>query len=269
MPKEVKNIVEVLESRELLGVDFKIYGTVDEPLFLANDVKEWIGHSNVSVMIRNVDEDEKVLNNVYTLGGNQEMLFLTENGIYEVLMLSRKPIAKQFKTEVKKILKQIRLTGGYIPVKTEESDEDLMARAFIVAQNTIAKKDALLKQAEEKIQIDAPKVEYYEEVLNADACYTFTDVAKYVGLRSAQELKDILWNLEVIWYPDYKMFKGKYVGSKSKWYLTTKHTKKGYVKSKTSPYNNGYGQLKTKTGLVWTEKGREFIYRVLKESNVI
>ena len=114
MTKEVKNTVEVLESRELLGVDFKIYGTTDEPLFLANDVKEWIGHSNVSVMIRNVDEDEKVLNNVYTLGGNQEMLFLTENGIYEVLMLSRKPIAKQFKTEVKKILKQIRLTGGYI-----------------------------------------------------------------------------------------------------------------------------------------------------------
>ena len=74
MTKEVKNTVEVLESRELLGVDFKIYGTTDEPLFLANDVKEWIGHSNVSVMIRNVDEDEKVLNNVYTLGGNQEML---------------------------------------------------------------------------------------------------------------------------------------------------------------------------------------------------
>ena len=57
MTKEVKNTVEVLESRELLGVDFKIYGTTDEPLFLANDVKEWIGHSNVSVMIRNVDED--------------------------------------------------------------------------------------------------------------------------------------------------------------------------------------------------------------------
>ncbi|MED3482844.1 BRO family protein [Bacillus toyonensis] len=47
-----------------------------------------------------VDEEEKVLNNVYTLGGNQQAWFLTENGIYEVLMLSRKPIAKQWKKEV-------------------------------------------------------------------------------------------------------------------------------------------------------------------------
>ena len=187
MTKEVKNTVEVLESRELLGVDFKIYGTTDEPLFLANDVKEWIGHSNVSVMIRNVDEDEKVLNNVYTLGGNQEMLFLTENGIYEVLMLSRKPIAKQFKTEVKKILKQIRLTGGYIPVKTEESDEDLMARAFIVAQNTIAKKDALLKEQEKKLLKSKETIDNLENTnkyLVAEAL-SKTDIQKIKMLISA------------------------------------------------------------------------------------
>lgn len=61
-------------------------------------------------MILTVDEDEKVRNIVPTLGGNQEMWFLTEDGFYEVLMQSRKPIAKEFKKEVKKILKQIRQT---------------------------------------------------------------------------------------------------------------------------------------------------------------
>ena len=67
------------------------------PLFLAKDVAEWIEHSQADVMIKNVDEDEKVLNSIQTLGGTQNAWFLTENGLYEVLMQSRKPIAKEFK----------------------------------------------------------------------------------------------------------------------------------------------------------------------------
>ena len=63
---------------------------------------------------QSVDEDEKVVNNVYTPGGVQNSWFLTENGLYEVLMLSRKPKAKEFKKKVKEILKTIRKTGGYI-----------------------------------------------------------------------------------------------------------------------------------------------------------
>ena len=54
---------------------------------------EWIEYSNVSVMIRTVDEDEKVVNNVSTLGGIQGSWFLTEDGVYELLMQLRKPIA--------------------------------------------------------------------------------------------------------------------------------------------------------------------------------
>lgn len=107
--------LQVIYSQEVLGHDFKIYGTEENPLFLAKDVANWIEHSNPRVMIKTVDEDEKVVNNVYTLGGNQEMWFLTEDGLYEVLMQSRKPIAKQFKKKVKEILKQIRQTGGYAP----------------------------------------------------------------------------------------------------------------------------------------------------------
>ncbi len=100
-------------------------------MFLAKDVAEWIGHTNLTVMLRMVEEDEKVkaflpLNNVYTQTGrgglreNTEANFLTEDGIYEVLMQSRKPIAKQWKKEVKKILKQIRLTGGTVQTDREE-----------------------------------------------------------------------------------------------------------------------------------------------------
>lgn len=97
----------------LLGKEIDVYGSVDEPLFLAKDVAKWIGHSDVSMMVKNVEEDEKVTNNVCTLGGSQNAWFLTEDGLYEVLMQSRKPIAKQFKKGVKEILKTIRKTGSY------------------------------------------------------------------------------------------------------------------------------------------------------------
>lgn len=109
-----KTGLQIIEQREVLGKEFRIYGDLENPLFLAKDVAEWIEHSDTSTMIRNVDDEEKVTNNVCTLGGIQEAWFLTEDGVYEVLMQSRKPIAKQFKKEVKKILKQIRLTGGYV-----------------------------------------------------------------------------------------------------------------------------------------------------------
>lgn len=112
--------MELVCKQEVLGREFKIYGTIEEPLFLAKDVAEFIEHSDVSKMMKSVDEDEKVKNIVRTLGGNQEMWFLTENGLYEVLMQSRKPIAKQFKKQVKEILKSLRLNKIEIVNKTTQ-----------------------------------------------------------------------------------------------------------------------------------------------------
>lgn len=85
-------------------------------MFLAKDVAEWIDYSksNVSKLVDVVDENEKVRNIITTPGGNQESWFLTEDGLYEVLMQSRKPIAKAFKKEVKEILKSIRKHGAYM-----------------------------------------------------------------------------------------------------------------------------------------------------------
>jgi anti-repressor protein len=71
-------------------------------------VAEWIEHSKTSMMLSGIDEDEKLLETIFTSGQNREMWFLTEDGLYEVLMQSRKPIAKTFKKEVKAILKTIR-----------------------------------------------------------------------------------------------------------------------------------------------------------------
>lgn len=88
----------VIEQREVLGKDFRIYGDVKNPLFLAKDVAEWVEHNNASEMIKNIDEDEKVKHDSIEFAersGGRGFWLLTEDGLYEVLMQSRKPIAKQ------------------------------------------------------------------------------------------------------------------------------------------------------------------------------
>ncbi|CAG9611825.1 hypothetical protein BACCIP111899_00997 [Bacillus rhizoplanae] len=96
----------------MLGKQFRIYGDADNPLFLAKDVANWIEHSNTSKMLNSIDEEEKIkstltITNGYKQGHgglreNTEQWFLTEDGLYEILMQSRKPIAKEFKKEVKR-----------------------------------------------------------------------------------------------------------------------------------------------------------------------
>ena len=132
----MNNDIAVLESREILGRTFCIYGTAEEPLFLAKDVAEWIEHSNARMMLQSIDDEEKrkhehPVNNPYGVSQTEEQWFLTEDGLYEVLMQSRKPIARQFKTEVKAILKSIRRHGAYMTPTTVErvlADPDLLIR---------------------------------------------------------------------------------------------------------------------------------------------
>lgn len=110
---EQTNTIEIINRSTLLGHEIDVYGSVDEPLFLAKDVALWIEHSKPSMMLEGIDEDEKLKETILTSGQRREMWFLTESGLYEVLMLSRKPIAKQFKKGVKEILRTIRKTGQY------------------------------------------------------------------------------------------------------------------------------------------------------------
>ncbi|ADL53258.1 BRO family protein [Clostridium cellulovorans] len=114
--KNDKFDLQVIDTGEILGRHFRVFGDFQNPLFLAKDIAEWIEYdlSSINKMLNNVDVEEKVRKIVPTQGGQQEMWFLTEDGVYEVLMQSRKPIAKEFKKQIKIILKNIRLKGGYV-----------------------------------------------------------------------------------------------------------------------------------------------------------
>ncbi|MEG2983834.1 MAG: ORF6C domain-containing protein [Peptostreptococcaceae bacterium] len=116
----------ILDKREVLGMKITVYGDVENPKFLAKDVANWIEHSNHRAMVNTVDEDEKEVSIAYTPGGNQEQWFLTEDGLYEVLMQSRKPIAKEFKKRVKKLLKDLRLNNDPLAKLSTEMKAILM-----------------------------------------------------------------------------------------------------------------------------------------------
>ena len=175
------NGIEIIKEQEVLGKHFKVYGTPDNPLFLAKDVAGWIEHSDVSTMLRNIDSDEKVTNNVCTLGGIQKSWFLTEDGLYEVLMQSRKPIAKDFKKQVKKILNSIRKHGGYIAGQEALSDEELLAKALQVAQRKIEERDRLIAQHEQKIALDRPKTIFADAVSASETSILIGDLAKLIS----------------------------------------------------------------------------------------
>lgn len=125
----MKNQVAIIDQRELLGNNFCVYGNLENPLFLAKDVAEWIEHTNARMMLQSVDESEKVcVNNPYALKGQKEQWFLTEDGLYEVLMQSRKPIAKQFKKSVKAVLKELRMKG-FVDLRNKEQTKAQLAEA--------------------------------------------------------------------------------------------------------------------------------------------
>ncbi|WP_308592922.1 Bro-N domain-containing protein [uncultured Porphyromonas sp.] len=98
-------LTELLQTTQLCGVSLSVYGTPAEPLFKAKEVADILGLTNPSDLIQRVDEDERAK---FNLGRQGETWLLTEQGLYEVLMQSRKPVARQFKAGVKALLKALR-----------------------------------------------------------------------------------------------------------------------------------------------------------------
>jgi prophage antirepressor-like protein len=106
------DIVKAFNSNEL-HTEIVIKGTTDDPLFRASDIGAVLEISNIRATIMDFDESEKVVHKTPTLGGLQEVTFLTEKGLYKVLFRSRKPIAQKFQDWVFEVVKEIRLHGTY------------------------------------------------------------------------------------------------------------------------------------------------------------
>lgn len=156
-----------------------------EPCFVAKDVCDVLGLADVSMSVRNLDDDEKGTSNVCTPGGSQEMTVITESGLYTLIMKSRKPEAKKFRKWVtQEVLPTIRKTGAYL---TPETLSEMLAKPenAIKLFETLKEERERRVALEEKIQIDAPKVLYADSVAGSKGSCLIRElakIAKQIGL---------------------------------------------------------------------------------------
>lgn len=247
--------LQVFEQREVLGQELRIYGTQEEPMFLAKDVADWIEHSQTSKMLQSIDEDEKLTGTLFLSGQNREMWFLTEDGMYEVLMQSRKPIAKAFKKKVKEILKDIRKHGMYATEQTIDSMLNDPDTAIQLLQNYKEEKNRRAI-AELKVKELEPKAAYFDLILSNTSLITIGSIAKDYGM-TAQAMNKLLHGLKV----QYKQ--------SNQWLLYAKYQAEGYVSSDPAVITHTDGTTSIRMSTKWTQKGRKFLYKLLKEHDII
>lgn len=156
-----------------------------EPWFVAADVCRALGLGNSSQAIAKLDDDEKsgvIISDPH--GREQVTRFISESGLYALVLSSRKPEAKAFKRWIThEVIPAIRKTGGYIAGQETMDDDQLLANALMVAQRKIAERNKQLEEANEKIKADAPKVLFAETVQKAEGDILVRQLARLMNQR--------------------------------------------------------------------------------------
>lgn len=257
--------IKIINKSTFLDKEIDVWGSAEQPLFRAKDVSDWLNLKNTPEIIKRIDTEERHKFNLGRNGG--DTWFLTEDGLYELLMQSRKPIAKQFKKGVKKILHEIRTKGGYIASTNADTPEDIMARAVLVAQQTLARREQRIKELEEQgrrqelvieqkdEQIDlqckqikeaAPKADYYDKTLASTSCMTTTQVADDLHT-TAHALNRKLQEIGIIY------------SQSGQWHLKMPYKGWNLAGTRTYNYQSSNGEVVTKVTLVWNQRGKRFV----------
>ena len=151
------------------------------PWFVAKDVCDILELNNITEALRPLDDDEKTnfRNSEVAQNGGRAPIIISEPGLYKLIMRSRKPDAKEFQRWVThEVLPQIRRTGGYIPTSESDSDEDIMAKAVLVAQKTIERKNQQLQAKDAQIKALEPKARFADAVAASDGTCLVGELAK-------------------------------------------------------------------------------------------
>jgi len=254
MRTEEKNVLEVVAEVEILGKKIEMYGSIENPLFLVIDVANWIEHTHTTKMISSVEEDEKLNGTIVHSGQKRDVLFLTEDGLYEACMNSRKPIAKQMKKEIKAYLKQIRLTGGavetnregefiekYFPSFTEETKLSMVQD--LREQNELYKK---------QIADLEPKAKAYMDLMEADGYLQFLDISAMVKI-GRNTLLAFLRKCKVLTkQSNYNVPYGRF-NNNGMFKVITSTTESGHISSVT----------------MVSPKGLQYIYKLMKKKDML
>nr|DAK01004.1 MAG TPA: repressor domain protein [Caudoviricetes sp.] len=154
-----------------------------EPWFVLKDVCVVLGLGTVSKVADRLDADEKGMNQIHTPGGMQDVTVINESGLYNVILRSDKPEAKPFRKWVtSEVLPSIRKNGGYISGQEQLTPSELMAKALLVANKTLAERDARISELTVQNAIMQPKAEYFDELVDRNLLTSFRETAKQLGV---------------------------------------------------------------------------------------
>ena len=159
-----------------------------ETYFVGKDVAEALGYSNPrKALADHVAEEDKGVTKCDTPGGKQDLSVINESGLYSLILGSKLESAKRFKHWVtSEVLPSIRKNGGYIAGQENMSDEELMAKALLVAQNKIAEKDRLLEEKQAHIEQMKPKAIFADAVSASHTSILVGDLAKLICQNGVQ-----------------------------------------------------------------------------------
>ncbi len=221
-----------------------------EPWFVGKDVADVLGYKNQNdALSKHVDgEDKDTIAIRDSIGRNRNTPIINESGLYSLVLSSKLPSAKKFKRWVtSEVLPALRKTGQY-QVK-ELSGSELMAKALIEAQSVLAAKDKVIEEMK-------PKASYYDVILNCKGLLATSVIAKDYGW-SAIRLNEYLHK------------KGIQFKQGKTWLLYQKYATEGYASTKTHEHLGNDGTNHANVHTYWTQKGRRFIYDLLKNDGIV
>ena len=251
------------ELKTFTNAEFGSVRTIEidnEPYFVGKDLTDILKYQNGSRDInRHVDEEDRKKTMVFDGNQNKETIVINESGLYSLIFGSKLPKAKEFKHWVtSEVLPSIRKHGMYA---TDEliNNPDIAIQAFTALKEERERR----KQLESTIAVQGqqitelkPKASYYDVVLNSKDLISATKIAKDYG-KSA------------IWLNNYLHEHGIQFKQGDIWILYQKYAQQGYTSTKTSVYNGSDGNEHTKVHTYWTQKGRLFIYDLLKSDGIL
>lgn len=175
--KIMTNEIKIFESPEF-GRIRTVSDERGEPWFCLADVCKVLGLKQNGVVMR-LEKGVISTEPLSTRGGTQMANFVSEDGLYDVILDSRKPSARAFRKWVtSEVLPQIRRTGGYIPLEEQDDEKTILAKAVRILNRTLEQKDVLLRRKEELIEEQRPKVEFADALTAGDGCILISEMAK-------------------------------------------------------------------------------------------
>ena len=230
------------------------------PWFVGKDVTDILGYQNPSEALSDhVDDEDKLNSKTLSSLGQRGGWLINESGLYSLVLSSKLPAAKAFKRWVtSEVLPTIRRHGLYA-IDDIIADPDLGIRALLALKAEREARKALEvdnKIKDQQIAELTPKASYYDLILQCPSLLTVTEIAKDYGL-SAKALNKMLHD------------RGVQFSQSGVWFLYSKYQSCGYTQTKTQNYSKPDGTQGARVHTYWTQKGRLFLYDLLKRRGVL